>query len=268
MPCPSCGTTDARTQILPGYWRCDAVVRADELVGVPGGAAGSTAAVPAESKTCGRVYVQTNSDDPDARCRCGDPAVGECTECTRPVCADHSDLWLGWRVCDRDLANARLRARRAAAEEERRREEEAAAAEAERVRQRTTLLDLSDEDALWLLYVHDGPRTDQEIRSAVHVLRRLTAEEFAATCLYVLPHASDPETRRTGLTRLSGWAFEGSDFHGRSWFVTRKGEWYRCGVYGASETEGRWKKVRFDDVEKRAIIDELAWQKRVDSGLS
>ncbi|WP_137160391.1 hypothetical protein [Blastococcus sp. CCUG 61487] len=185
------------------------------------------------------------------------------------MCADHSDLWLGWRVCDRDLANARLRARRAAAEEERRREQEAAAAEAERERQRTTLLELAEEDSAWLLYVHDGPRTDQEIRSAVHTLRGLTAEESTALWLHVLPHASEPETRRQGLTRLAGWAFEGADYHGRSWFLTRKGDWYRSGSYGATATEGdRWKKVRFDDVEKRAVIDELAWQKRVDSGLS
>ncbi|WP_040337579.1 hypothetical protein [Candidatus Blastococcus massiliensis] len=237
---------------------------------VPGGTAPQSAAGPAESKTCGAVYFQTGSGDEDdaALCRCGDPAVGECTECTRPVCADHSDLWLGWRVCDRDLANARLRARQAAVEEERRRAAEAAAAEAERERQRTTLLDLPPEDAAWLLYLQDGPRTDQEIRSAVHTLRGLTAEDFTAVCLHVLPHASEPETRRTGLTRLSGWAFEGADYHGRSWFLTRKGEWHRSGAYGATETDGRWKKVRFDDVEKRAVIDEMAWQKRVESGLS
>ncbi|TKJ23134.1 hypothetical protein A6V29_05600 [Blastococcus sp. CCUG 61487] len=236
----------------------------------PSGAHAPDGPGPSEGTRCGAVYSQQRGDDGGpAHCRCGDPAIGECTECSHPVCADHSDLWLGWRVCDRDLANARLRARRAAAEEERRREQEAAAAEAERERQRTTLLELAEEDSAWLLYVHDGPRTDQEIRSAVHTLRGLTAEESTALWLHVLPHASEPETRRQGLTRLAGWAFEGADYHGRSWFLTRKGDWYRSGSYGATATEGdRWKKVRFDDVEKRAVIDELAWQKRVDSGLS
>ncbi|WP_104524886.1 hypothetical protein [Blastococcus atacamensis] len=263
MPCPTCGATDARTQILPGYWRCDAVVRAGELVGT----AAPSATVPAESKRCGTIYIQTRADDEAATCRCGDPAIGECTECTRAVCADHSDLWQGWRVCDRDLANARMRSRAAALAEERRREAEAAAAEAERHRQRTQLLELADEDAVWLLYARDQKRTEQEIRSAVHVLRRLTAADFTDVCLYLLPYARDFEKRGSALSRLSGWAFEGADYHGRSWFLTRKGEWHRSGAYGASDSEKGWKKIRFDDVEKRAVIDELAWQQTVDSAL-
>lgn len=280
MTCPTCGTADARTQILPGYWRCEAVVRAAELVApgpgaatsaAPGpGAATSVAADLAEPGRCGAVYFQppATATDPTL-CRCGDPAVGECAECTRPVCADHSDLWLGWRVCDRDLAKARLRAQAAAAEEERRRASEAAAAEAERERQRTSLLQLTAEEALWLLLRQGGPRSDQQIRSAVAVLRRLATGEFTATCLDALPRAADAETRRNGLTRLSGWAFEGPDYHGRAWFLTRKGDWYRSGAYGSSATDGgRCRSVRFDDVEKRAVIDELAWQQRVDSGLS
>ncbi|MGY2002816.1 hypothetical protein [Blastococcus sp. SYSU DS1024] len=264
MPCPSCGATATRTQILPGYWRCDADVRIDHLV--PAGAEPTAVPSPVETRRCGTVYIQTRDDDATATCRCGEPAIGECTECTRAVCADHSDLWQGWRVCDRDLANARLRARAAAAAEEKRREEEAAAAEAERLRQRTTLLELADEDALWLLYARDEQRTEQEVRSAVHVLRRLTAAQFTDVCLYLLPYAREPETRRTGLTRLTGWAFEGPDYHGRSWFLTRKGEWHRGGAFG-DEQRRRWKDVRFDDVEKRAVIDELAWQQSIDSRL-
>ena len=159
--------------------------------------------------------------------------------------------------------------RRAREQEERRRAAEATAAEAERERQRSTLLALTAEEALWLLHRHGGPRSDQQIRSAVTVLRRLTAEEFTATCLDVLPRAAGAETRRNGLTRLTGWAFEGPDYHGRAWFLTRKGEWFRSGAYGSSATEGkRGRSVRFDDVEKRAVIDEMAWQQRVDSGLS
>ncbi|MGY1846802.1 hypothetical protein [Blastococcus sp. SYSU DS1021] len=264
MPCPSCGATATRAQILPGYWRCDADVRVDQLVGAPSGT--DPVPAPAAPQRCGTVYIQTRDDDAAATCRCGEPAIGECTECTRAVCADHSDLWQGWRVCDRDLANARLRARAAAAAEEKRREEEAAAAEAERLRQRTTLLELADEDAVWLLYARDEPRTEQQVRSAVHVLRRLTAAQFTDVCLYLLPYAREPETRRTGLTRLTGWAFEGPDYHGRSWFLTRKGDWYRGGAFG-DEQRRRWKDVRFDDVEKRAVIDELAWQQSIDSRL-
>ena len=270
MTCPTCGTADARTQILPGYWRCEAVVRAPELVASGHGAATPAAEDLAEPSRCGAVYFQppTTATDPTL-CRCGDPAVGACAECTRPVCADHSDLWLGWRVCDRDLANARLRAKAAADEEERRRTAEAAAAEAERERQRNTLLQLTAQEALWLLLRQGGPRSDQQIRSAVAVLRRLATDEFTATCLDALPRAAAAETRRNGLTRLSGWAFEGPDYHGRSWFLTRKGDWYRSGAYGSSATDGtRCRSVRFDDVEKRAVIDEMAWQQRVDSGLS
>ena len=83
------------------------------------------------------------------------------------------------------------------------------------------------------------------------------------------PSALPAVPRRSGLTRLAGWAFEGPDYHDRAWFLTRKGEWYRSGAYGNSASDGkRWKSVRFDDVEKRAVIDEMAWQQRVDSGLS
>jgi hypothetical protein len=219
---------------------------------------------------CGTAYLQTRSDDAgEAVCRCGYPAVGECSQCTRMVCSDHAGLWQGWLVCDRDLAEARLRAREAALAEERATREAAAAAEAERQRQRTTLLELADEDAVWLLYVHDERRTEQEIRSAVHVLRRLTAAEFTDACLYLLPYAREAETSRNGLSRLTGWTFSGSDYHGRAWLLTRKGEWYRSGSYGTpGDAKGpRWKKVRFDDVEKRAVIDEMAWQQSVSSGL-
>ena len=270
MPCPSCGATDARTQLLPGYWRCDARVAVDLLVGAPLTAGGASPV--AESEHCGTVYLQTRSDEEGpATCRCGSPAVGECSECTRMVCGEHSDLWHGWRVCDHDLAQARMKARAAELTEQRRIQQVAAAAEAEAMRQRTTVLDLSEEDSLWLLYVRDQPRTEQEIRSAVHVLRGLTAEAFTELCLYVLPHAGDPEkTRRGGLSRLSGWPFAGPDFHGRSWFLTRKGEWYRIGSYGAAGAEQghRGKKVRFDDTEKRAVIYELSWQQSVDGGVA
>ncbi|MDK3257112.1 hypothetical protein [Blastococcus capsensis] len=265
MPCPACGATDTRTQILPGYWRCDAVVPAAQPVTVGAGTSG--VAEPGESARCGTAYLQTRSDDAGAAvCRCGTPAVGECSECTRMVCGDHSGLWQGWRVCDRDLANARLRARNAAVAEERQAREAAAAAEAERLRQRSTLLELADEDAVWNLYVRSEPRTEQEIRSAVHVLRRLTAAEFTDACLYVLPYAGAPRTQRNGLSRLSGWLFTGPDFHGRSWLLTRKGEWHRSASAGTDQGH-RWKKVRFDDVEKRAVIDEMAWQQSVDNGL-
>src|SRR4051812_27075846 len=159
MTCPTCGTADARTEFLPGYWRCEAVVRTADLVTSGGGATTPDAAEPAEPARCGTVYLQPRGTGTDAAlCRCGDPAVGGCAECTRPVCGDHSGLWLGWRVCDRDLGNARLRAQAAAAEEERRRMAEAAAAEAERERQRTTLLELTADEALWLLHRHGGPR--------------------------------------------------------------------------------------------------------------
>jgi hypothetical protein len=227
------------------------------------------AAGPAEAARCGTAYLQTRSDDAeDATCRCGDPAVGECSQCTRMVCSDHAGHWQGWLVCDRDLADARLRARDAALAEERATREAAAAAEAERRRQRTTLLELADEDAVWLLYVHDERRTEQEIRSAVHVLRGLTAAEFTDACLYLLPYARDSRTLRNGLSRLKGWTFSGPDYHGRAWLLTRKGEWHRSGTYGTSGEQGhRWKKVRFDDVEKRAVIDEMSWQQSVTSGL-
>jgi hypothetical protein len=178
------------------------------------------------------------------------------------VCGDHSALWRGWRVCDRDLATARLRASRREAEEERRAKEAAEAAEAERLRRRTTMLDLTDEEALWLLYVQD-PRTEQELRSAVHVLRGVPTEEFTALCLYVLPTVTTPvKTRRSGLRRLSGWAFAGPHYHDRSWFLTRKGDWYRSGSYGESGAEQghRGRKVRLDDTEKRAIIYDMSWQ--------
>jgi hypothetical protein len=260
---------------MPGYWRCDAVVDVDQLVDAPvSGGSAEPSAPPAPRRRgphrCGTVYPQSVADDgaPPA-CRCGMPAIGECSECTRAVCEDHSALWRGWRVCDRDLANARMKARAREAEEERRAKEVAAAAEAERLRRRTTLLDLTEEEALWLLYVQD-PRTEQELRSAVHILRSVPTQEFTELCRYVLPTVSDPvKTRRSGLRRLSGWAFAGPHYHDRSWFLTRKGEWYRSGSYGDSGAEQghRGKKVRLDDTEKRAIIYDMSWQHSVSGTL-
>jgi hypothetical protein len=264
MPCPTCGTTDARTQVLPGYWRCDAVVDVDRLVGAPP-AGGPPTAAPASpgTRTCGTNYVELTTGALESQaCRCGLPPIGECSECGRAVCEEHSTLWRGWRVCDRDLANARMRARAAAVAEERRAREAAAAAEAERQRQRTTLLEMTDEEALWLLYVPE-PRTEQEIRSAVHALHRVPADEFTQLCVYVLDHVQPKvKTRRRGLRRLSGWPFAGPQYHDRSWFLTAKGEWYRSGSYGHSGAEQghRGKRVRLDDTEKRAVIYDMSWQ--------
>ena len=268
MACPTCGAADQRSQLMPGYWRCDAVVGVDRLVVAP--VAGGVPEAPEQPaprthgrRRCGTVYPQSAlDDDSPLLCRCGYLAVGACSECNRPVCDDHSELWRGWRVCDRDLANARLRQRAREAAEKRAAEEAAAAAEAERVRRRTTLLDLTEEEAFWLLYVAD-PRTEQEVRSAVHVLRGVPAEQFTELCLYVLPTVTEPvKSRRSGLRRMSGWAFAGQHYHGRSWFLTRKGEWYRSGSYGNSGAEDghRGRKVRLDDTEKRAIIYDLSWQ--------
>jgi hypothetical protein len=270
MACPTCGATDARTQIMPGYWRCDAAA-ADQLVGAPAAAdAEQQVAVPEPTAPrCGTVYIETATGDGPHLCRCGVPSVGECSECSRPVCADHSALWRGWRVCDRDLAKARVRARTAAVEEERRAREAAAAAEAERQRQRTTLLELTEEEALWLLWVEE-PRTEQEIRSAVHILLGLSPGDFTELCLYVLGHVSPRvKTRRRGLRRLSGWPFAGPHYHDRSWFLTHKGDWYRSGSYGESGAEQghRGRKVRLDDTEKRAIIYDMSWQQSVNRTL-
>ena len=254
MPCPSCGAADARTQLLPGYWRCDSV--AEVLV-----AASRGGAEPA-SVRCGTVYVELRSgEEGPGTCRCGEPAVGECSECTRLVCGDHSDLWRGWRVCDRDLARARMKARAAEAAEQRRRAEVAAAAEAERRRQRNTLLDLDPADALALLYVAE-PRTEQQIRSAERVLRGLSPDAFTRLCLAVLPALSPAvKTRRSGLLRLTGWPFAGPQYHDRSWLLTDKGDWYRSGSYGSGAEAGhRGRKVRFDDTERRAVVYEMAWQ--------
>jgi hypothetical protein len=265
MPCPRCGVTDRRTQLLPGYWRCDAVVEIDALVGAP--ASRYATAAGGRAKRCGTIYLQTRCDEEgDVTCRCGAPAVGECSECTRLVCASHSDLWCGWRVCDRDLASARMRARAAELAEQRRLQQ----AEAQRRRQGNTMLQLTAEEAFWLLYVEE-PRTEQEIRSAVHALRGLSPEAFTELCLFVLPHVSDPVRIRGGrLKRLSGWPFAGPSYHGRSWFLTRKGQWYRSGSYGTSgSVQGHGgRMVRFHGTEKRAILYEMSWQQSVDSGVA
>jgi hypothetical protein len=271
MACPTCGTADARTQIMPGYWRCDAVIDVEQLVGAEVSGAQEPAPPGTGSRRCGTAYLETRTDDAGPRtCRCGDPAIGECSECSRFVCADHSALWRGWRVCDRDLATARMRARTAAVEEERRAREAAAAAEAERERQRNTILDLTDEEAFWLLYVRE-PRTEQEIRSAVHALRSVPTEEFTELCLYVL-NAVVPavKSKRSRLNRLSGWPFAGPHYHDRSWFLTQKGDWYRSGSYGESGAEDGYfgKRVRMDDTEKRAVIYDLSWQQSMDSNLA
>jgi hypothetical protein len=163
-----------------------------------------------------------------------------------------------------------MRARAREAAEERRAAEEAAAAEAERIRRRTTLLHLTEEEALWLLYVPEQ-RTEQEIRSAVHVLQRVPADEFTELCTYVLSHSAPcAKSRQRGLRRVEGWPFSGPHYHNRSWFLTRKGDWFRTGSYGKSGADDSHKatKVRLDDTEKRAVIYEMSWQQSIDSGVA
>jgi hypothetical protein len=164
-------------------------------------------------------------------------------------------------VCDQDLAAARMKERAAAEEEERRARAAAEAARAERERLRNTVLDLSPEEALHLLYVQQ-PRTEQEVRSAVQVLRRVPAARFTQLCLAVLPRiARRTRSRRTRLRRLPGWPFSGEHYHGRSWFLTASGTWYRSGSYGHSGAEQGYsgRKIRFDETEKRAVIYDMAW---------
>jgi hypothetical protein len=201
--------------------------------------------------------------EPDPHlCRCGAEPIGTCEECSRQVCSDHSTLWRGWRVCNEDLAAAQERARRAAEEEEQRIKAAAEAAKAEREWRRNHLLDLSPEQALTLLFLED-PRTEQEVRSAVHVLRRVPTAWFTELCLDVLPKITRrTKSRRRGLFRRSGWAFAGEHYHDRSWFLTRRGTWYRSGSYGESGAEQGYsgRKIRLDDTEKRAIIYDMAWQ--------
>jgi hypothetical protein len=258
--------------MMPGFWRCDAVIDVEQLVATPAVAGPPLPPAAPRARTsrrCGTVYPYSPAED-GVLCRCGLPSVGECSECERAVCGEHSDLWRGWRVCDRDLAKGRMKSRAAAIEEDRRIQEAAAAAEAERQRLRTTLLELTPEEAIELLYVEET-HTEQEIRSAVHVLRSLPPAQFTELCLYALPYLSPPSrTRRSGLHRLAGWAFAGPDYHNRSWFLTAKGEWYRSGSYGTSGAEDghRGKKVRFDDTEKRAVIYEMSWQQSIDSGVA
>src|SRR3954465_6802114 len=148
MPCPSCGASDARSRMMPGFWRCDAVIDVEHLVAAPAvaGPPMPPAAPRARSSRRGGTVYPYSPAEHGVLCRCGLPSVGECSECERAVCGEHSDLWRGWRGWDGDLAKARMRSRAAALEEERRIQEAAAAAEAERLRQRTTLLELSEEE--------------------------------------------------------------------------------------------------------------------------
>jgi len=258
--------------MMPGFWRCDAVVEIKPLVSAPALAATAAPTTGERPRTrrCGTVYPYSPAED-GVTCRCGLPSVGECSECDRAVCEEHSDLWRGWRVCDRDLAKARMRSRAAAIEEERQAQAAAAAAEAERLRQRTTLLELTEEEALWLLYVPE-PRSEQEIRSAVAVLQRVPADEFTELCIYVLDHsAPSTKSRQRGLRRVEGWPFAGPDYHDRSWFLTRKGDWYRTGSYGKTGTDDGHKATkirRLDDTEKRAVIYEMSWQQSIGSGVA
>src|SRR4051812_50147316 len=101
--------------MMPGFWRCAAVIEIKPLVSTTAavGAAAPTTAERPRTRRCATVYPYSPAED-GVTCRCGLPSVGECSECDRAVCEEHSDLWRGWRVCDRDLAQGPGRARGAA----------------------------------------------------------------------------------------------------------------------------------------------------------
>lgn len=278
MPCASCGSS--------AFCGCEALVATGRLVGgppppgaqlasrpLPGARSSQRPPVrrpslplppvrPAAAAPPSVPLPRSGSPAPDA-CRCGAAPIGECSECLRPVCDQHSQLWRGWRVCDRDVADARIKAQLRLAEEERRTREALAAAAAERERQRHTLLELSPEEALEILYAQDRP-TEQEIRSAVHVLLRLRLEEFTPVCLDVLRELCRPEKgHRRRVRRVRGWSFAGPHHDQRAWFLARSGHWYRSGSYGHSGARaggGDTRRIRLDPTERRAIVHELAAQ--------
>src|SRR3954454_6481660 len=145
MACPRCGGTQ-RIAVAPGYWECTKLV---EEFGRP---PGYTRPIPVRSHPCGHRYHEGSGVAES--CACGTFAIGHCQRCGKAVCGDHSGLLAGVRLCTHCF--------RAQAEKEQRATEAAKAAqEAERQRERASLIEeleaAAGEAPRFLL--ENGPRT-------------------------------------------------------------------------------------------------------------
>jgi hypothetical protein len=96
VTCPNCGWNEAR-QIAPGYWECQEPDYVADGRGRDAACRHRFHARDAAAVT-GEMHL----------CACGTIAIGQCLECHRWVCGDHSDLWPGrGRLCLEDIAPLR-----------------------------------------------------------------------------------------------------------------------------------------------------------------
>lgn len=127
----------SRTEISPGYWRCDSTITT-EREGPGFQRPGSGPPVLYDTRVCGQHYGEASATPSNlGLCRCNTGAIGLCSECQRPVCGSHSGLWDGQRLCDehyevraaaKRTADARAKWERDRAREAKRKAEEQEAA--------------------------------------------------------------------------------------------------------------------------------------------
>ena len=111
MACPHCGGSE-REPIAPGYWRCTsshttAGMQVGPMPGTPQWAGIVGPQLTRGFVVCGHEYQEAApaGGDASAMCECGTFAIGQCAECSRPVCGSHSKLVDGRRLCEADVAD-------------------------------------------------------------------------------------------------------------------------------------------------------------------
>lgn len=175
MPgCPVCGG-ESRRPLAPTYWECTSQISESVFVGdqwLPVGPAGAMMPVPRQemrTRDCLTRYHETVDEPsgPQLTCACGTFAIGACSDCSRPVCGDHSSLWDDRRVCV-DCAATRQRQvdeiARATADDKTRQE---AARTAERDREWAKL---GSAEQFWVAMAQQRLVTVPSVGGASHVL--------------------------------------------------------------------------------------------------
>jgi hypothetical protein len=123
VACPSCNGTN-RQPISPGFWQCTTLVWRDATSWGPAPGTppqlGIMGPIPgAVQEPCGTQYHEATGLGEggvatQGTCACGIFAIGQCSQCGRPVCGIHGKLFEGLLTCAEDIQAAKLRAKQEA----------------------------------------------------------------------------------------------------------------------------------------------------------
>jgi hypothetical protein len=212
MACPTCGASNPRSPIAPGYWECRNTIT--EMLTVMAPMLGrpwiSEPQLQSNSYKCGTRYHESEKGvSMGIDCFCGTSSIATCQVCGGRFCGDHSFLVGDRRICRNDLRRLR--------EGE---EAQKAAVNAQRIVEEADWSRGFDpmgiQEALAVLITSDP--VIRRLNSAREALRPLNVQQFTTACI---------DYGRSNLKLSGGSFYKGSTVTiiGRS---LRKARGYQC----------------------------------------